>query len=408
MKVLGVVVEYNPFHNGHLHHILEAKKLGDFTHTVGIMSGHFVQRGGPALFDKWSRAMMAVESGLDLVLELPVLFSSQSAEIFAKGSISILDSLHIVDSIVFGSESNSIEDLKKAAYFLSFENDRYKEKLKEKLSSGILYASARQEALLETHGIDLSSTSNDILGIEYIRQLILQKSDIRPLSIKRTGSAYNSASLEGSICSATAIRNRLQGSLDYSSIENFVPAPTYEIISSLSNQNIDAIFDNDFYQLIRYQILKDPAALSDMFDVAEGLENSIYKNALLHSSLDELLESIKSKRYTYTRLRRILFNILLGINKQDMKLIKDSVQPDTYCRVLAFNDHGRKLLKEIGKNSEAVIINKASVFSAANEIHQLLFDYDILSTRIYNMIYYNKSPLGNLNLDFIKSPYYKR
>lgn len=408
MKVLGVIVEYNPFHNGHMHHIKEAKELGEFTHTIGVMSGHFVQRGGPSLFDKWSRAEMAVEAGADLILELPVLFSSQSAEIFAKGSISILDSVNIVDSIVFGSESNSVEDLKKAAYFLSFENDAYKEKLKEKLSGGALFASARQEALLETHGVDLSSTSNDILGIEYIRQLILQKSEIRPLSIKRKGSEYNSESLEGSICSATAIRNQLKSSPDYSSIENFVPLSTYTIINSLSKKNIDAVFDDDFYQLIRYQILKDPSALSEIFDITEGLENSIYKNALVQSSIENLLGSIKSKRYTYTRLRRILFNILLGITKSDMKMIRESVKPDSYCRVLAFNDKGRQLLKEISKNSEAVIINKASVFKPDNQFHQLLFDYDILSTTIYNMIYYNKSSGKNLSRDFTRSPSYKR
>ena len=159
MTTLGVIVEYNPFHNGHLHHIEEAKKLTGATHVVGVMSGSFVQRGGPALIDKWSRASVAVNCGVDLVLELPVVFSSQSAEIFAKGSISTLEKTGIIDYIVFGSESNSIENIYTVAKALAYESDNFKALLKEKLQLGISYPKAREEALKSLGITNLSSAS---------------------------------------------------------------------------------------------------------------------------------------------------------------------------------------------------------------------------------------------------------
>ena len=418
MTTLGVIVEYNPFHNGHLHHIEEAKKLTGATHVVGVMSGSFVQRGGPALIDKWSRASVAVDCGVDLVLELPVVFSSQSAEIFAKGSISTLEKTGVIDYIVFGSESNSIENIYTVAKALAYESDNFKALLKEKLQLGISYPKAREEALKSLGITNLSSTSNDILGIEYVKQLITLKSSIKPLSIQRTGSEYNSLDLVGKISSATAIREFIKNqksdfnkknpeneTKDFSYIDNFMPEHTSLMLSTLIKKGINPIFDEDFFNLIRFEILKSKDALKDIYEIEEGLENRIYNLALKSSDFNDLIFSLKTKRYTLTRLRRILFNILIGIQKKDMEMLINDKSPAPYFRVLSFNQKGREILKKISTNSNAPIINKVASYKPIYDSERMIFKYDTMSTRIYNLIY--NSNLNSLDRDFLQSPIYK-
>ncbi|MBP2026295.1 putative nucleotidyltransferase [Acetoanaerobium pronyense] len=417
MTTLGIIVEYNPFHNGHLHHIKEAKKLTGATHVVGVMSGNFVQRGGPALIDKWSRASIAVECGVDLVLELPVVFSSQSAEIFAKGSISTLEKTGVIDYIVFGSESNSIENIYSVAKALSFESENFKAILKDKLQLGISYPKAREEALKSLGITNLSSTSNDILGIEYVKQLINLNSSIKPLSIQRTGSEYNSLTLEGKISSATAIRefiknqksNQHQISLgnenkNLSYIDNFMPHQTSSILYSLMKRGINPIFDENFFNLIRFEIIKSKENLKSIYEIEEGLENRIYSLALKSEDFNEFIFSLKTKRYTLTRLRRILFNILLGIQKKDMEILINDKSPAPYFRVLSFNQKGREILKQISQNANAPIINKVASYKPIYDSERMIFKYDTLSTRIYNLVY--NSNLDSLDTDFLQSPIY--
>lgn len=417
MTTLGIIVEYNPFHNGHLHHIKEAKKLTGATHVVGVMSGNFVQRGGPALIDKWSRASIALECGVDLVLELPVVFSSQSAEIFAKGSISTLEKTGVIDYIVFGSESNSIENIYSVAKALSFESENFKAILKDKLQLGISYPKAREEALKSLGITNLSSTSNDILGIEYVKQLINLNSSIKPLSIQRTGSEYNSLTLEGKISSATAIRefiknqksNQHQISFgieneDFSYIDNFMPKQTSSILYSLMKSGINPIFDEDFFNLIRFEIIKSKEHLKSIYEIEEGLENRIYSLALKSEDFNEFIFSLKTKRYTLTRLRRILFNILLGIQKKDMEILINDKSPAPYFRVLSFNQKGREILKQISQNANAPIINKVASYKPIYDSERMIFKYDTLSTRIYNLVY--NSNLDSLDTDFLQSPIY--
>ena len=406
MITTAFIVEYNPFHNGHKLHLEKSKQITNATHCIGIMSGNFIQRGGPALFDKWHRAALAVKNGVDLVIELPVLFASQSSEIFAKGSISILNQLNMVDNLVFGSESNDVESLLMASELLANESELLSNSIKENLKLGIPYPKARENALKAISKVDLSTTSNDILGLEYTKQLILQKSSIKPHTIKRTGSTYNSLDLVGQICSATAIREQLKTTLDIN-LQNFVPLPTYAMLEELVKLD-KIIHDESFFECIRYNIICNLDRLSDIFDVNEGLHNKIYKAALTSSTLDELASSIKSKRFTYTRINRILFNILLEITKSDMDIIINTTSPAPYVRVLAFNQKGTELLNLIKKTSSIPIINKVSAFTPETELQRISFNYDTKATRIYNLINRTSKKafdLGsNLDQDYYKSP----
>ncbi len=406
MITTAFVVEYNPFHNGHKLHLLEAKKITNATHCIGIMSGNFIQRGGPALIDKWNRAALAVENGVDLVIELPVLFASQSAELFAKGSVAILSKLNIIDNLVFGSESNDISELKSIAYELTIESSAFKLALKDFLKNGMTYPKARQEALKVVSDFNLSRNSNDILGIEYIKQIFLQNSTINPISIKRTGSTYNSEDLVGEICSATAIRQKLKHTF-YTDLANFMPSINYNFIKSIFD-NKSIVYDESFFPLIRYKIISSIEQTENIFDVSEGIQNRIYAAALVSSTLEELIVAVKSKRYTYTKIRRILFNILLDIKKEDMSLIKNSNSPAPYARILAFNDNGRQLLNQLKTTSDIPVINKVSTFSPITNLEKKCFDFDLKATRIYNLASSLSNSKDSLDLDYLKSPIYLR
>lgn len=419
MKITGLVVEYNPFHNGHLHHLKRSMELTNATHSIAVMSGNFLQRGEPALFDKFKRAEIAVSNGIDLVVELPTLFACQSAEFFAHGAVSLLNSLNCIDSICFGSEEGSIDLLLEISKILIDEPDEFKSILKEKLDEGILFATARSTALYEyisrnnilnlkeekLHNI--LSSSNNILGIEYIKSLLKQKSSIAPYTINRIQSSYNSHTISSNICSATAIRESLRRGNSLSEISSVVPIETLNLISKHIDNGFNPMFDEFYFDVIRELVARDFDKLSDYFDISEGIENKIYKSIFLTSNLSELQQSIKSKRYTLTKVKRMLNNILLGITKEDMNLVKD-INKLPYIRVLAFNDKGREILKKIKLNSDIIIINKFSNINFNNDhIFETLIKYDIKSTNIYNLLYYKSNPkLLKGPMDYYISPIY--
>ncbi|CEO34226.1 nucleotidyltransferase [Paraclostridium sordellii] len=419
MKITGLVVEYNPFHNGHLHHLKRSMELTNATHSIAVMSGNFLQRGEPALFDKFKRAEIAVSNGVDLVVELPTLFACQSAEFFAHGAVSLLDSLNCIESICFGSEEGSIDLLLEISKILIDEPDEFKSILKEKLDEGILFANARSTALYEyisRNNIlnlkeeklhDILSSSNNILGIEYIKSLLKQKSGIAPYTINRIQSSYNSHTISSNICSATAIRESLRRGNSLSEISSVVPPETLNLISKHIDNGFNPMFDEFYFDVIRELVARDFDKLSDYFDISEGIENKIYKSIFLKSNLSELQQSIKSKRYTLTKVKRMLNNILLGITKEDMNLVKD-INKLPYIRVLAFNDKGREILKKIKLNSDIIIINKFSNINFNNDpIFEALIKYDIKSTNIYNLLYYkSNSKLLKGPMDYYISPIY--
>ncbi|CEQ04691.1 MAG: nucleotidyltransferase [Paraclostridium sordellii] len=419
MKITGLVVEYNPFHNGHLHHLKRSMELTNATHSIAVMSGNFLQRGEPALFDKFKRAEIAVSNGVDLVVELPTLFACQSAEFFAHGAVSLLNSLNCIDSICFGSEEGNIDLLLEISKILIDEPDEFKFILKEKLDEGILFATARSTALYEyisRNNIlnlkeeklhDILSSSNNILGIEYIKSLLKHKSSIAPYTINRIQSSYNSHKISSNICSATAIRESLRKGNSLSEISSVVPLETLNLISKHIDNGFNPMFDEFYFDVIRELVARDFDKLSDYFDISEGIENKIYKSIFLTSNLSELQQSIKSKRYTLTKVKRMLNNILLGITKEDMNLVKD-INQLPYIRVLAFNDKGREILKKIKLNSDISIINKFSNINFNNDpIFETLIKYDIKSTNIYNLLYYkSNSKLLKGPMDYYISPIY--
>lgn len=418
MNLLGLIVEYNPFHNGHIHHLNESKKLTKATHTIAVMSGNFMQRGTPAFLDKFTRAEIAIKNGVDLVVELPTLYACQSAEIFAHGGIALLNSLNCVNSLCFGSEVGKIQILNIISKILIDEPLEFKNKLKLNLDSGLTFPKARSLALFdyinenklynisEKNLTEILNSSNNILGIEYIKSILKLNSKIKPYTINRIHSNYNSLNIDNSICSASAIRNALKSS-NLSDISYTIPKPTYDIIKNVINSGFNPVYNNDFYEILYSSIIRDKDNLVDYFEVNEGIENKIYSSIFKCSNYEELQNEIKSKRYTMTKISRTLNNIMLGIKKSDIAKTKD-LDYIPYLRVLAFNDKGCEILKEIKNNSNINIITKFSkIKHIDSDIFKTLIDYDIKATNMYNLIYY-KNNLSILNgpMDYIISPKY--
>lgn len=403
-KVLGIVAEYNPFHNGHLYHLEKSKKDTNSNYTVAIMSGNFTQRGSTSLIDKWSKAEAAIQCGVDLVIELPVLYAISSAENFAEGAIKILDSLKVVDSISFGAETADIEILDKCADVLLHEPRGYKTLLSHELKKGLSYPKARENALMMYLNdirkfANVLSSPNNILGIEYLKALKKLKSNIQPVAIPRYEAGYNDLTYTGNIASSTAIRNIIKNN-GFHALQNLMPAPSYATLV----QNIKAghivpdisVFDKEIIYMLRKMTTSEIAELPD---VSEGLEFAIKNAANSCNSIIEFLDIIKSKRYTTTRLQRILLYALLGITKKDMAFSK-KFQP--YVRVLGLNKKGKFLISEIAKaNPKLEIITSVKRFTDdnANKNLKTVLDKDIWATNVYTLGYEEDS-LNNL--DFTK------
>ena len=423
MNLVGLIVEYNPFHNGHLYHLKKSIESTGATHSIAIMSGNFLQRGEPALFDKYTRAEIAVKNGVDLVIELPTMFACQSAELFSYGAITTLNSLNCVNSICFGSEEGNINILYEIAKILVNEPDEFKNSLKTYLDDGLLYPTARSLALFDYISkysllndiskeklLSILNSSNNILGLEYIKSLLKLNSNIKPFTISRIESSYNSEEITSNICSATAIRKSLKENNSLNILSNVVPKPTYIKIENKIENKFSPMFDDNYFDFIKSIVIRDISELDKYFEVNEGIENKIYQNIFTASNLSDLHQSIKSKRYTLTKIKRTLNNILLGINKEDMNNIKN-ITKVPYIRVLAFNDKGREILKNIKNNSDINIINKFSnvSFSMDDYIFKTLINYDIKASNLYNIVYYMNNPdLLKGPMDYYTTPIYVR
>lgn len=400
MNLLSIISEYNPFHNGHDYHLRTSIKTNKSSHTMAIMSGHFLQRGEPALIDKWTRAKIAVKNGIDLVVELPFVYSCQSAEIFAYGAILILNSLNVVNNLCFGCEDNSLDSLQKIAQILVKEPKEYKLLLKNYLNKGLSFPKARQLAVGEIYPDcrNLIDKPNNILAIEYLKWLYAFNSNITPVPIKRVKAGYHDLKPVENFVGATYIRNLMREN-DLSIIKPYVPSSTFREINTYydSFAHLD-----DYYSFILSNLLKSEATdLKKIFDVGEGLENRILKTAYVASNMDELIEKIKTKRYTSTRIKRILVHFLLGYTKNHVeKFFKnDAYKP--YLRVLAFNDKGREILKYIKENSDIKIItNVKKDYKALDPLQKLSLDLDVRATNFYYLVA-NRS---KLNKDFIYGP----
>ncbi len=391
-KVLGIIAEYNPFHNGHLYHLENSKKLTGADYTIAVISGNFVQRGSTSIINKWDKAKMALSNGVDLVIELPVLYSISSAENFSDGAIKILNSLGVVDFLSFGSETSDINVLKNVANVLYSEPNEYKNILSHELKKGLSFPKARENSLLmylndiRTYSGALSSPNN-ILGIEYLKALKKYNSNIQPVCIKRVDAEYNSTDFSNDIASATAIRSLIKNK-SFEIIETLVPSDTYSIlIENIRNGHIVedlSVFEKEIIYVLRKMSVEE---ISNLPDVSEGLEYSIKNAANSCNSIVEFLNIVKSKRYTSTRLQRILLYALLGITKKDMEISKSTLP---YVRVLGFNDNGKMLISEISKNNPKLkIITSVKKFVDSNHNKNLnrILDKDIFATNVYTIGY---------------------
>lgn len=403
-KVLGIVGEYNPFHNGHLYHLEQSKKMTSSNYTVAIMGGNFTQRGSTSLIDKWSKAEAAIQNGIDLVIELPVLYTTSSAENFADGAIKILDSLKVVDYVSFGAETSDVDILNKFADVLYNEPRKYKILLSHELNKGLSYPKARENALMIYLNdirkcINVISAPNNILGIEYLKALKKHKSNIMPISIARYESAYNDSSYSGNIASATAIRNIIKNN-GFDIIRRLLPPSSYSILIRNIKQGHIIPDISVFEKQIIYNLrLMETSEIAMLPDVTEGLEFAIKKAANSCNNLTDLLNNIKSKRYTSTRIQRILLYALLGITKKDIDISKKTTP---YIRVLGLNHRGKFLISEIAKaNPKLEIITSVKRFldNNPNKNLKLMLDKDIFATNVYTIGYEIDSCS---NLDFTK------
>lgn len=383
MKATGIVVEYNPFHNGHKYHLQKTKELNPNNIIIAVMSGDFVQRGEPSIIDRWTKTKMALANGVDLVIELPVFYSSQSAEIFAKGAVGILEELKC-ESMVFGSESGKIDELKRISTHQ--ESEEFKIKLKERLKSGDSYPTAHSSTMKEILG-ESELNSNDILGLEYIKAIRYWKSSIIPMTLKREKVGYHDTNIVGDFASATKIREHLKKNEEISSI---VTQESFNTLKEYSNFT----YMENFYPFIRYELIKNSNNLSDIQDMEIGFENRLLENAIKSINYDEFFKSISNRRYTTGRVQRVLTHTLLALTTNITEEVKKSIP---YVRVLGFNSKGREYLSYLKKfdNSKIITSYKKMNENFSPEVCSLI-EFNERSSQIYRLINnYNdyKSPI---------------
>lgn len=397
-RVVGIIAEYNPFHNGHAYHIERAKEQTGADLVVAVITGNFTQRGNTSIVDKWEKARMAINGGADLVVELPTVYSVSSAENFANGAVKVLDTLGIVDSISFGMEATEISSLNNIANVLYTEPPEYVSILQHELQKGTSYPKARDNALMMylndiKRYANILKGSNNILAIEYLKALKNQKSSLAPVGIKREKIYYNSTKIIDEFASATGIRELLLRN-QIEEIRKVVPPTTF---SALLNDFREGTYVLDLtaynYEIIYRLRTMDIKEIANLPDVNEGLENLIKEVSDKTNNIVDLVSGIKSKRYTQTRIQRILLCALLGITKKDMELSK-AVIP--YIRVLGCSASGKQLLSQI--NSKAKVITSLKKFEDSNKNSKLarLLDIDKTATNIYT-IGYRKNSVANLD-----------
>jgi predicted nucleotidyltransferase len=360
MQAVGIIAEYNPFHNGHHWHAEQARELSGCDGVIAVMSGNFLQRGEPASFDKWSRAKMAVRGGVDLILELPTVFAVRSAQYFAEGGIRLLASLGIVKYLCCGVETDNLALLKSAAS--SIKQDATRAALFKHMKEGMTYAKAFSLSVSTLTGIEHSilASPNNILAIEYLRALAGFAPDMIPLLVKRKQAQYHDAEITSPYASATAIRKvlDLQGRIT-DTVAKAIPLSTREEIEFALAQQLGPASYNKLSPLILYRLRSlSHEEIEEFPDITEGLHHKLSACALKASDLYNLLDLLKSKRYTRTRLQRLLVHVLLGTKKNNLTAWNKT--GPLYARVLAFNDRGRALLRQISRQGSVPVITKTA------------------------------------------------
>lgn len=395
MKIVGIIAEYNPFHNGHAYHIRKAKELTGADYCVVVMSGDFVQRGAPALMDKHMRARIALMNGADLVLELPAYYALGSAEYFAGGAVTLLDKLGVVDFLCFGSECGDVELLKTFARLLLHEDKTFKQTLDHNLRMGHSYPQARNAAIeasaphLTTH-IDILSTPNNILGIEYCKALLKTESKITPFSIRRAGACYHDESLQAAFCSARALREALKCSGTSDVILNQIPDNARELMEEQYLKTYP-IFEDDLSLLMYYQLLSESSGdFTGYPDIDRELSDRLLKFLPQYRNFTSFCDVLKSKNRTYTRISRSLLHILLKIYREDLAhyLSEDQI---FYARMLGFRESAGPLLSAIKQNTSVPLLSKlADAQNLLTGTGLKMLEHDIYASHVYQGIVHCK------------------
>lgn len=365
-KVVGIVAEYNPFHNGHLYQINKIREKYEDATIVVVCSSSFTQRGDTSILNKFDKAKVALNNGVNLVVELPYVYSTQSSDIFASAAIKILNYLK-VDTICFGTERDSIDEIKKCAD-TQLNNPKYDKIVKEQLDLGINYPTALNKALKKLIGIEITEP-NDLLALSYIKEIIKNKYNIEIFSIKRTNDFHDINSNE-MIVSASNIRNKLINNID---IKDKVPSDVYEILKNIK-------FNNKYFEFLKYKINSE-SDLEKYLDVDEGLSSRIRNSIDKSNSLEELIQNIKTKRYTYNKISRMLNHILCSFTKDE----RDQVKTIEYIRILGFDEIGQKHLNSIKDDIDIKILNKFDTSYKALEIEKRVSSiYSMIMSNIMN------------------------
>ncbi|MGJ8454989.1 nucleotidyltransferase [Pseudothermotoga sp. U03pept] len=413
MRVLGIIVEYNPFHNGHLHHLKAAKELVKPDYTVAVMSGNFCQRGEPAIIDKFSRAQIALLNGVDVVFELPFVFAIQDAGGFAKGAVWLLERTKVVTDIVFGSESANLDFLTKIATVMIQQPEPFPALMREELKKGNSFPNARKYALLRyfevTKEMDPKEVlkiekSNDILGIEYIRSLMELRSEIKVRVVKRVGAEDHDISFKGKFSSATAIRKMIVDG-QWEKVSQAVPETSLKIIYKELNEGRGPVTLDQLEQVILAQVrLSNRDKLQQLYGFSEGIDLRFVECAMKSGELQQFFECVKAKRFTMSKIRRLALYALFEVSQEFLDRCNE-VGPQ-YLRVLGFTTKGRELLSFIKKKSTVPVLSVCSMYKKVIEkalkdksgrfiIDPRLFEnqllMDVKSTSIHSLLFPNKS-----------------
>jgi len=376
-RIFGITSEFNPFHHGHEYVIKKSREKGA-THIVCAMSGNFVQRGETAIFNKWLRAKAAIKCGADLVIELPTPYAMSGAEKFANSAVSLFNALSCVDSISFGAETEDISALTKIASFLL--SDEFSIKIKKEMEKSISFANARTNIIKESLGesyADIIKTPNNILAIEYIKSIILLKNPMGAVAIKRINGFHDSDEANG--FSASAIRNAI---INKTFDKKMLPQKAYDIFKDENFSSLEKLET----AVLAYLRSISSDKLKNLSDISEGIENKIILAAKEATSLDELYSLIKSKRYSHARIRRLVLSAFLQIENIDYDI--------PYVKVLAFNDKGAEILREIKEKSDLPIITKHSDAQNLEGFAKELYEQEIRLTDIYSLSLNKILPCG--------------
>lgn len=399
MKTVGIIAEYNPFHNGHAYQIAKAKELTGADYCIIVMSGDFVQRGAPAITDKYTRAESALTNGADLVLELPVYYALGSAEYFASGAVALLDKLGVTDALCFGSECGDVALLSEFATNLLDENDAFKSVLDRHLRRGLSFPNARNTALvacaphLNAH-IHVLTSPNNILGIEYCKALYRRESSMKPYTLSRTGSSYHDASLDNSICSALAIREAIARTDVLSDVRGLMPPSAYNLLDSQYGKTCPILADDASAQL-HYQLLSEYYdGYTRHPDIDDSLSDRIVRKLPTYRNFTDFCEQLKSKNRTYTRIARSLMHILLQIDKADLMayVSEDYIY---YARMLGFRKSAEPLLAAIKEQSCIPLLSKlADADTLLSDNGRRMLSKDIYASHIYQSLALHKFLAG--------------